>query len=238
MCARNASPRAVASITRASPSRRTGPSKAVVAPGPGTSRAATRACPGRIGMSCLPLRSSAMCPSLSSIDNDSFPDCTRKFAPESGHVSAKSKAIFSMKRYSTRTEGHMKTILTGLLYVAAILPAAAQSTATLTGTVTDPSNAVIAGAAVTCINTATHLALHTVTNAGGLFRIADIPVGSYELSVSHPGFSTLVRGGIELLTDQTVDLSLVLRLGETNQSIAVTAPAPLVQGTTSDIQTT
>ena len=114
----------------------------------------------------------------------------------------------------------------------------AQSTAVLTGTVSDPSNAVVAGAAVVCTNTATHLTLRTVTNSSGLFRIADIPVGSYELNVQHPGLSTLVRGGIDLLTEQTVNLSLVLHVGETTQSIAVTAPAPLVQSTTSDIQTT
>jgi Carboxypeptidase regulatory-like domain len=127
--------------------------------------------------------------------------------------------------------------LAAVLYLA-LPPLGAQSTAILTGSVSDSSQAVIAGAVVVCTNTATHLTLRTVTNSNGLFRIPDIPVGSYELNVQHPGFTTLVRGGIDLLTDQTVNLSLMLQLGETTQSIAVTAPAPLVQGTTSDIQTT
>jgi hypothetical protein len=126
-----------------------------------------------------------------------------------------------------------------LLGLVAFVPTlAAQSTAMLTGTVSDPTDAVVGGAVVNCTNIATHLTLHAVTNASGLFRIPDVPVGSYELSVEHPGFSRLVRTGIDLLTEQTVNLNLVLRVGETTQSIAVTAPAPLVQATTSDIQTT
>lgn len=114
----------------------------------------------------------------------------------------------------------------------------AQSTATLTGTVMDQSGAVIPGAGVLCRNTATQLELRTVTNSGGLFRIPNIPVGTYTVTVSRAGFGTLVRSGIELLTDHTVDLSLALQVGAASQSVSVTAAAPLVQSTTSDVQTT
>ena len=126
----------------------------------------------------------------------------------------------------------------GIILLLSLLRLDAQSTATLSGTVTDPSGALVSGAAIVCTNADTHQALRTVTNASGLFRIPDVPVGSYEISVSHPGFARLVRDGVELLTEQTVDLSLALRLGESSQSIAVDAPAPLVQATTSDVQTT
>jgi hypothetical protein len=63
-------------------------------------------------------------------------------------------------------------------------------------------------------------------------------VGTYEVAVAHPGFAKLVRSGIELLTEHTVDLNLVLKVGEATQSVVVDAPAPLVQATTSDVQTT
>ena len=115
---------------------------------------------------------------------------------------------------------------------------AAQSTATLTGTITDQSGAVIPGAKVLCRNTGTDLELRTVANGSGLFRIPNVPVGTYELTISHPGFGTLVRGGIELLTEHTVDLSLMLQVGASSQSVSVTAAVPLVQSTTSDVQTT
>src|SRR5512142_288427 len=78
--------------------------------------------------------------------------------------------------------------------------AAAQSTALLTGTVIDPSGSVVPAARVLCRNVDTDLKLQTVTNNAGLFRVPDVPVGSYELTISKEGFSTLVQGGIKLFT--------------------------------------
>ena len=128
-----------------------------------------------------------------------------------------------------------------LLALAALATCAlvnAQSTATFTGTVRDPSGAVVPGAQVECRNDATDLELRTVTNANGLFRIPDVPVGTYELKVSQQGFEKIVQRGIEMLTDHTVDLPLVLRLGSSAQSVSVEVVVPLVQTTTSDVQST
>lgn len=113
-----------------------------------------------------------------------------------------------------------------------------QSTALLTGTVTDPSGAAIAGAHVKCRNTETDLQMVAETNQEGLFRFPDLPVGSYELAVSHDGFETLLRRGITLYTGQTLDLSLALQVGQVSQSVEVSSPVPLVQTTTSDLKTT
>lgn len=84
---------------------------------------------------------------------------------------------------------------------------AAQSTALLTGTVNDPSGAVVPGAAVVCRNTETDMRSSMLTNAEGLFRFATLPVGSYEITVEKQGFERLLRSGIVLLTGQTLDLS-------------------------------
>ena len=129
---------------------------------------------------------------------------------------------------------HRRThlFLTLLLFAAG---AAAQSTALLTGTVVDPTGAVVPGAQITCRNVDTDLKSSAVANSAGIFRFPDLPVGAYELTISREGFGTLVRGGIQLLTDQTVDLTLTLRLGQTSQSVEVSAPAPLVQRATSDL---
>ena len=88
--------------------------------------------------------------------------------------------------------------------------APAQSTALLRGTVTDPSSAVIPGAEVVCRNLDTGREIRAITGTAGLFQFPDLPVGPYELKLSRQGFATLVRGGIELLTGQTVDLTLTL----------------------------
>jgi len=113
----------------------------------------------------------------------------------------------------------------------------AQSTATLTGTVVDASEAVVPDAEVVCRNTATGLTYTVRTNAEGLFRCPDLPIGAYELTVTHTGFARLVRGGLQLLTGLTVDVRLQLKVGETTESLQVTATAPVVQVTSSEVQT-
>jgi hypothetical protein len=113
-----------------------------------------------------------------------------------------------------------------------------QSTALLTGSVTDSSGAVVAGAQVKCWNTDTDLRVTSTTNADGLFRFPDLPVGPYEVSVSQQGFETLVRRGIRTYTGQTLDISLTLTVGQSSQSVEVSAPVPLVQTTTSEVRTT
>ncbi|HJZ95489.1 MAG TPA: TonB-dependent receptor, partial [Candidatus Solibacter sp.] len=124
-----------------------------------------------------------------------------------------------------------------LLLLLASASALAQSTALLTGTVIDPSGAAVVQANVVCWNTETDWSVAAVTNSSGLFRCPDLPVGLYEVRIVRAGFSTLIRSGIQLLTGQTVDLTYTLQLGQTNQSIEVTAPAPLVQRATSDLGT-
>ena len=115
--------------------------------------------------------------------------------------------------------------------------AAAQSSALLTGKVNDASGAVIADAGVVCRNTETGMLSSSVTNAEGLFRFPALPVGPYEVTVTKGGFERLMRKGIVLLTGQTLDLSLTLSIGPVTQSVEVSSPVPLVQTTTSDVQT-
>ncbi|MGH9402055.1 MAG: carboxypeptidase regulatory-like domain-containing protein [Terriglobia bacterium] len=121
-----------------------------------------------------------------------------------------------------------------------LLPASspAQSTALLTGTVVDPSGGVMTEAQVVCRNTQTGLTYTTTTNAEGLFRFPSLPIGDYEVTVSHPGFEKLVRRGLQLLTGHSVDLHLELQVGASVQSVEVTSAAPVVQPTSSVVQTT
>jgi hypothetical protein len=124
-----------------------------------------------------------------------------------------------------------------LLALSAATRCFSQSTALFTGSVADPSGANVAGAQVKCRNTETDIQLTATTNAEGLFRFADLPVGPYEVTVTHEGFATLVRTGITLYTGQTLDLNLSLTLGQTAQSVEVSSPVPLIQTTTSDLKT-
>src|ERR1043166_4553609 len=75
---------------------------------------------------------------------------------------------------------------------------------TITGTVADPTNAVIPGANVTATNTQTTLKYETVSTETGNYTLTQLPGGTYELTVELPGFKKSVRQGITVLAATTV----------------------------------
>ena len=79
------------------------------------------------------------------------------------------------------------------------VPAYSQVTgATLSGTVTDASGAVVAGATVSAKNTATGISKDTTSDSSGLYSIPNLPAGDYEVRVTAKGFSTAVQSGLNL----------------------------------------
>jgi len=97
----------------------------------------------------------------------------------------------------------------------------AEVTATLSGTVTDPTGAVISGASVTLVNTATNAARSMRTGSDGAYLFTLVPIGSYRLSVEQSGFSKYVREGIVLSVNQNAKLDITLQVGASNQVVEV-----------------
>src|SRR5215211_2447398 len=91
-----------------------------------------------------------------------------------------------------------------LMAVCAFPVVSQQPTATLTGVVTDPSGAVIQGATVTTTNKATNLSRAVSTNSEGVYVIANLPVGEYEVKVSYQNFVDRVFGSVALNVGQTL----------------------------------
>lgn len=116
-----------------------------------------------------------------------------------------------------------------------VIPAVAQDTSSITGRVTDPTGAIVAGASVRAINEATGLQKNTVTAADGHFRIPDLLAGAYELRVEQAGFRTIVRKGIPLSALAVLNLDLTLQVGDSVQSVEVTEEVPQVETTESRI---
>jgi len=112
-----------------------------------------------------------------------------------------------------------------------------QATARLVGSVADPSGSHVPHATVIGLNVRTGVEYKASTNEDGLFRFPELPIGTYEVSVSSPGFRKLVQKGVELLTSQTVELLLRLELGQVNEAIEVSDATPLVQTAESAVQT-
>ena len=111
--------------------------------------------------------------------------------------------------------------------VALILPvssAEAQNiNASVGGTVTDPSGAVIPNAGVTLKSLATGTVSKGTTNESGLFRFPNLQAGAYELTVSAAGFRDFVQRGISLSINDTVNIKVPLEVGQAEQAIEVTA---------------
>src|SRR5438067_343158 len=100
---------------------------------------------------------------------------------------------------------------------------------TITGTVTDPQGAAIANAKVTITNEATGVVSETVTTDTGSYTRPALNPGTYTVSAESPGFQKSEQKGIILNPNQPVDVSLSLQVGNTSQTVEVTASAPLLQ---------
>ena len=96
---------------------------------------------------------------------------------------------------------------------------------TITGTVGDPTSAVIPGANVTATNTQTTAKYETVSTETGNFTLSQLPAGPYELSVELPGFKKYVRRGITVLAATTVRIDAALEVGANTEEITVSADA-------------
>ncbi len=123
-----------------------------------------------------------------------------------------------------------------LLFGYGAVRLSAQAIGSIRGTVVDSSQAVISGASVVAVNTATTVSRTEVSNQEGIFVFPDLPIGAYQLQISKAGFQTQKRDGIVLLTGQTLDLQISLAVGSETQSVEVTSGAPLIQIASSSIQ--
>jgi hypothetical protein len=111
----------------------------------------------------------------------------------------------------------------------------AQSTGSIRGTVVDPSSAAIHGATVTVTNKDTGILRTTQTNESGLFVFPDLVIGSYSLKIGAAGFSTENRPGLQLLTGQTIDLSIALAVGSQTQVVTVTSETQAIETASSNV---
>ena len=102
------------------------------------------------------------------------------------------------------------------------------------GTVTDPSGAVMPGVQVTATNVATGVKFDTKALADGNYLFPQLPVGTYSISVSAPGFKTFAATGIIINIDQEYVQAVKLEVGNRTETLEVAADA--VQVNTTDMQ--
>ena len=125
-------------------------------------------------------------------------------------------------------------ILAAILFPAGRLSGQA-ITGTVVGTVSDATGAVVSGAKVTAKNVATGITLSTISGSEGNYTIPNVPPGTYDISAQLTGFNTAVAPKNVVQVQQTTRVDFTLITGSTTTEVTVTAVAPLVQSTTSDL---
>jgi hypothetical protein len=122
-----------------------------------------------------------------------------------------------------------------LVCVILLLPVAGYAQeAVLTGTVTDSTGAVLPGVTVVAVHEATGNRFETVTDGQGAFRVP-ARVGLYQLTASLQGFANVTRAGLQLLVGQTAVVNLQMAPSTVQETVTVTAEAPLLNVATSSL---
>jgi hypothetical protein len=115
-----------------------------------------------------------------------------------------------------------------LLFGAAAIFWAQNPTATLVGSVTDPSGSMVVGAKVEIRNSATNEVRKVQSDQKGEFLAPNLAPGTYEVNVSKEGFRTLRQAHLELQLDQEARIEFHLEVGSVTETVEVTASVPLV----------
>jgi hypothetical protein len=112
-----------------------------------------------------------------------------------------------------------------------LIPASAhaQATGTIAGVVTDESGAVMPGVTIEVTNTGTSQVRTAVTGADGYYSIPLLQPGQYQVKGTLAGFKTFVRDGVTVTVESTSRVDIRLTVGQLEESVTVSADAPLVE---------
>jgi len=131
----------------------------------------------------------------------------------------------------------VRACLAVLLLVAAA-PFAAQAqqySGTITGTVTDPGGAAVAGATVSYRNLGTNASDSTTTSESGVYTFAQLPIGVYDLRVKQAGFKEFISKNVEVHTSTVTEANVQLTVGAVTETMTVEAADVQVQTTTAEV---
>ena len=124
-----------------------------------------------------------------------------------------------------------------LISCGALRVMAQDVTASITGTVTDASGAAVVGANITVKSVERGVIYTAVTNGDGLYRLSQLPVGSYELKVEKSGFASNAYPAFVLTLNQVARIDVALKVGQVTQTVEVTGAAPVLKTESTQVDT-
>ena len=129
----------------------------------------------------------------------------------------------------------MRLRIAGLFLICTLAAYAQGDRGTITGTVTDPTGAVVPNANIQLTNTETSAAYQVATTNTGNYTLANLPVGTYELTVDASGFKKFLRPGLLVQVAETIRVDAVLQVGASTDTVTVNAEAPLLKTESGEI---
>ncbi len=123
----------------------------------------------------------------------------------------------------------LRLTMAGCYLLCAVAAFAQGDRGTITGTITDPGGAVVPNAAVEAVNQATAVKFAAGASGTGNYTLANVPVGTYAVSVTVPGFKKFVRPNIIVQVGETIRVDATLEVGQTTETITVNEEAPLLK---------
>src|SRR5258707_8078618 len=122
----------------------------------------------------------------------------------------------------------MRAFVLVLACLAGLAVCRADELAAVTGLITDPNGRSVPGVTVIITNLATNVTSRTVTNDQGIYRAPSLQPGIYRMTVDKDGFKSIVKSGVELHIQDVASINFELQIGSVNETVTVTAGAPLV----------
>src|SRR6202011_3070990 len=126
----------------------------------------------------------------------------------------------------------------GIVWLLVLGTAAAQSDrGTIAGSILDSTGAAVSGATVTIKGADTGSTYKTVSSSDGVYRVADIAIGRYNITVEAQGFKTSQQKGVLVQISTVAALNITLQPGDVKEEVTVLADAPTLQTESSDMGT-
>ncbi|PYR98024.1 MAG: hypothetical protein DMG12_23590, partial [Acidobacteria bacterium] len=129
----------------------------------------------------------------------------------------------------------MKTLSVICVFVFSLTAFGQTDRGTITGTVSDATGAVIPGAAIEAKNVATGAVYQAGSSETGNYTLAQLPAGTYEVSVNLPGFRKFVRAGIVVEVARILRIDATLQVGTATEAVTVEAESPLLKTESGEI---
>ena len=140
-----------------------------------------------------------------------------------------------MLKQSVGANAALALLLT--LFSCVVMPAQ-NITGTITGEVSDPSGAKIVGASVVALNVKTGVDYRTKANQAGVYVLALLPAGEYQLTADAASFKTIVRTGLTLRAEQRMRVDFGLEVGSVAERVQVSGEASMVQSEAATVGST